>query len=72
MSPICENIKFGREDSTVAFRFEPASNTAAKLSSLDVETYFAFNASHPRPSGEAVHLRHIFRLYVARAFSKTG
>ena len=56
----------------MAFRFDPASNTAAKLSPLDVETYFAFNASHPRPSGEAVHLRHIFRLYVARALSKTG
>jgi len=37
-----------------------------------VETYFAFNTSHPRPTNEEVHLRHIFRLYVARALSKTG
>lgn len=56
----------------MAFRFDPASNATAKLSPLEVETYFAFNASHPRPTNEEVHLRHIFRLYVARALSKTG
>lgn len=56
----------------MAFHFDPASNAPARISPLDVETYFAFNASHPRPAGEEVHLRHIFRLYVARALSKTG
>lgn len=56
----------------MAFRFDPAANAAARLSLMDVETYVSFNASHPRPVNEEVHLRHIFRLYVARALSKTG
>lgn len=52
--------------------FSPQDNLNARVSALDMETYFSFNASHPRPVSEEVHLKHIFRLYVARALSKTG
>ena len=54
----------------MALLFDPAQNSGALVSALDMETYFSFNASHPRPSSEEVHLRHIFRLYVTRALSK--
>lgn len=42
----------------------------SKVSPYDIETYFSFNSTHPRPVSEEMHLRHIFRLYVVRALSK--
>ncbi len=52
--------------------FSPNENASALASSFDMETYFSFNSTHPRPVSEEVHLRHIFRLYVVRALAKMG
>jgi len=50
--------------------FDESANADKKVAIREMESYLAFRMSKQKPTSEDVHLRHIFRFYLARAMSK--
>ena len=50
--------------------FDESVNADKKVAIREMESYLAFRMSKQKPTSEDVHLRHIFRFYLARAMSK--
>lgn len=54
----------------MGFVFDAAINAEKKVAIREMESYLAFRMAKLKPTSEDVHLRHIFRFYLARAMSK--
>lgn len=53
-------------------KFDPQATAAQRVQPGQTETYTIFRSAIPRPTHEERHLRHILRLYIARAMQKRG